>query len=61
MADDTSKILSQMDQLQATIASAGDAFGEMHKRLLDRGVPRNVANKMTQEASARFFAAAFNK
>lgn len=61
MSDETAKILSQADQLQALIASTGDAFGEMHSRLVARNVPRHVANKIVEEAAQQWYAGTFNR
>lgn len=59
--EEATRILSQVDQLQAIIASSGDAFGQMHARLIDKKVPRNVANKIVQDAAHQWYAGTFNR
>lgn len=58
---ETARILSQADQLQAIIASTGDAFGQMHARLVHKKVPRHVANKIVEDAAHQWYAGTFNR
>ena len=59
--NEIARIVSQVDQVQAIIASTGDAFGEMYQRLLARKVPRTVAAKIVQDAAHQWYVGTFAK
>lgn len=65
MADEAereaARLLSQVDQIQAVIVQSGAAFGQMHTRLLEEGVPRRLAGQIAADAAHQWFAGTFNK
>ena len=58
---DAARILSNVDQMQAVIASTGDAFGAMHQRLVARNVPRRIADRIVQDAAHQWYVGTFAK
>lgn len=59
MAEDpqeAARLVSNMDQAQATFGGVGTAFGKMYRAMVDAKVPRHVAGKVV-EAAAREWAA----
>ena len=59
MSDDpheAARLVTSMDQAQATFGGIGTAFGKMYRGMIDAKVPRHVAGKAV-EAAAREWAA----